>query len=948
MGNRHIPLVLTAVLLSGCESSEAPLAGGLGPPVPAARLQAETALPPGQSGFVSLAGQVQGLLTGNPADYGAHLDDQRLLYWRFDAKPGALGTRPGSPEQPIEGVEIYRDDFGVPIVYADQVRDLWFGVGYAVAQDRLFLMDAVRRMGRGTSAALLGCGSVPADLQQRTLAYTDAEYAEMFERLSPDAQAAVQGYVDGANAWIDAIALRPDRLPAEYVLLTAQPEPFTVPDVLAAGVFITRFVASEGGQEFSNLRLLRGLESVYGSRETALRVFQDLIWLEDPQAAVSIPREEGTFSNQPTPESQREAVFRARAEWALGLPDTLASGPGTGAADAPFPCSQPSLPGPLGAAGGLGAGGVRLPKAAPERPAPARLTAVPGRAAPPPASPAAPAAAPAAGKATAQAEAMAQLQRQLVQALAELRRGLHGGSFGLALGPTRTADGGTLLISAPQLGYSYPLLLVEYEIQGAGYAARGSSVPLLPVVGIGYSEHVAWALTTGYSKTIDSFILPLCSSAQQSASTCSRNQVLQAGVWTDLSCRSETLPYRAAVRGVPVGPAALSVEAEVCRSVYGPVVARDEAAGLARALAYAMFGREIDTLEGIREWNRAKTFSDFDAAMENVTWNENTVVATRDGHIAYYHPGLHPRRHPETDQRLPIPGTGDFDHAGLLSFAETPQVIDPAQGFVANWNNKPAFGWLDGDGFGSTSRPGGPGQRVTNLLDTLASRDDWTFADLREIDRLAGVLDPRAREYRPVMARLPREGLSEVQLAALDAVLAWDGAHYAADIDIEDENARDTVGATLFDLWVQGIREELFAPLRQIQLAPDFTAFDRIRGVGSHVFDQSVMDNVALRVLDPRHSGLTLRHDFAAGRDADTVLRAALDRALGAAAEQFNNGTPLSVADLAQVRRIHPRSEICSLSGVIGPGSSTVPGTACVTMPYQDRGSWVHRVGYTR
>jgi hypothetical protein len=46
--------------------------------------------------------------------------------------------------------------------------------------------------------------------------------------------------------------------------------------------------------------------------------------------------------------------------------------------------------------------------------------------------------------------------------------------------------------------------------------------------------------------------------------------------------------------------------------------------------------------------------------------------------------------------------------------------------------------------------------------------------------------------------------------------------------------------------------------------------------------------------------------------------------------------------------RIHPRSKICSLTGVVGPGSDTVPGTSCVTMPYQDRGSWVHRVGYEK
>lgn len=185
--------------------------------------------------------------------------------------------------------------------------------------------------------------------------------------------------------------------------------------------------------------------------------------------------------------------------------------------------------------------------------------------------------------------------------------------------------------------------------------------------------------------------------------------------------------------------------------MHGPIVARDDAAGLARSLQFAMFGRELENIEGIREWNRAKTFEEFRAGVSKVTWNENVTVATRDGHIAYFHPGLHRQRHAETDQRLPIPGTGEFDSGAFLPFAQTPQVVDPAPGYLANWNNKPAFGWLDGEGVGATSRPGGPGQRVTNLLDKLATRSDWRFSDLREIDMHAGTVDPRAREYLPVI-----------------------------------------------------------------------------------------------------------------------------------------------------------------------------------------------------
>lgn len=955
MSSRHLRAsfcasIVSVVLLAACGDSAAPVSNGAGnpatPPVvtPANPtslvLKAETALPPGQSGFVSVAGQAQGLATGNPGDYGAHVDDQRDLYWRFKAKPATLGTKPGTAFVPKAGIEVYRDSYGVPIIYAQKLSDLWFGVGYSIAQDRLFLMDAVRRTAQGTLAELTGCGAVPADLQQRVNSYTATEYQTLYDGLSADAKDAVNGYIAGANAYIATLATNPNLLPAEYGLLTSQPQPFTVQDVLAAGVYITRFVAAEGGNEFSNIALLKTLTARYGSARAGKDAFLDLTWLEDPKAITSVPAGAGSFSNQPMPAEGRDAVFERMADWAVTLPESIRRGDGTGSSTAPVPCSQPSLAAASTASSGL-AGAARRDVAM--------------------MSTKAAAARPKRKSADRQREA----QQKIVVALGELRAYLHGGSHAYALAPSRTRDHGTLMVSGPQLGYGYPLLLVEYEIHGVGYDARGSSVPGLPVVGIGYTENNAWGLTTGYSKTIDSFIETLCSTAQIAAGSCKADQYFHNGVWKDMSCRTETFNYRAAQMGIPVGPATLTQSNKICRTVHGPLVARDDALGMGRSLAYAMWLREIETIEGIREWNKAKNFAEFDAAMRKVTWNENAVVASRDGHIAFYHPGLHFARSAATDMRLPIPGTGAFDHSGLLPFEATPQVRDPAEGYVANWNNKPAHGWLDGEGLGNTSRPGGPGQRVTAIIDQLISRTDWTYADLATLDENTGTTDPRAREYRPVIAAFRSSAaaqLSETQKAALDLVLGWDAKHYGPNIDINNETATDGPAATIFGAYVTALGDELFAALKTDVIdsgtpdsdpnnpTPDtgLTSYGRVSGVGSHVFDQSVMDNVVVRVLAPGTSGITNRRDWAGGRSRDAVMLAALNTALSRLAMSYNGGTALTTATLAKCTRVHPRSRICSLSGVIGPGSDTVPGTDCVTMPYQDRGSWVHRVGYEK
>ncbi|MGB1581193.1 MAG: penicillin acylase family protein [Nevskiales bacterium] len=848
------------------------------------------------------------MATMSPEAYGAHLDDQRLLYWNVEHKDGSLRAKCASPVSPTDGVEICRDEYGVPAVYADSLYGLSWGSGYAIAQDRLFLMDAVRRMAGGTLAELAGCPSLAEDIQARVVGYTEAEYQAMYDNLSTEFKAAVDGYVDGANAWVQAVQTDPASLPAEYVVLTAQPEPFSHTDVMRAAVLITRTVAAEGGNEFSNIRMLKALETAFG-QESGRDIFNDIVWLEDPKATVSIPASEGTFSNHALPPNGREAVFNTMADWATSLPDTLAKGPGTADAALPTECSLSDLPDlPIDLPIGLGAGKASQPESEQTKQSKAE-----------------------------QAKAKQAVMRKAAAVLREYRRGMHGGSFLVAIGPSRTRDGGTLLMSEPQLGYTYPSLLVEVELHGAGYDVRGSTVPLLPVVGIGYNNYVAWALTTGYSKTIDSFIETIRREAGQL-------QYMHNGQWQDMDCRTESFNFPLTLNGVPAGPDLLSTDREICRTVHGPVVAMDESAGLARSVTYAMWMQEVGNADGINALMRASNFNQVDSAIRSLTWNENIGVATRDGHIAYYHPGLHVVRNAQTDQRLPIPGDGSLDFNGFISRNNIPQVVDPAQGFVANWNNKPAFGWLDGVGISSTSRPGGAGHRVTTLIDEISAKNDWTFEDLKTLDSVAGKRDQRARDYLPLLQGMRNRqaaNLAEAEAAALDMMLGWDKSAYGPGIDLADEAATDGPAATIFGVFVEALRDELFADLKAVQIDPDtgLTAFQRQSQQGSHVFDMSALDNLALRVLAPATSGLTVRHNWLAGRTSDQVLLAAVREALSRLRDEFGGNDPLIAGDLDNFRRIHPRVSISSLTGIVGPAT---------TMPFQDRGSWVHLVGFEK
>ena len=63
----------------------------------------------------------------------------------------------------IKPVEIIRDSYGMPHIYAQNDDDAYFALGYCMAQDRLYHMDLVRRVVQGRLSEILGPDLVPVD-----------------------------------------------------------------------------------------------------------------------------------------------------------------------------------------------------------------------------------------------------------------------------------------------------------------------------------------------------------------------------------------------------------------------------------------------------------------------------------------------------------------------------------------------------------------------------------------------------------------------------------------------------------------------------------------------------------------------------------------------------------------------------------------------------------------
>lgn len=128
-------------------------------------------------------------------------------------------------------IEIIRDTWGVPHIYAQTEDDLFFGQGYAHAQDRLFQMDANRRVGTGRMSEIVGPPGLASDRMARIFGWRQAAQAQADQILQdPDSLAVSHAFARGVNTFIAQ-----NRLPAEFTLLAYKPEPWGILDSSAWG-----------------------------------------------------------------------------------------------------------------------------------------------------------------------------------------------------------------------------------------------------------------------------------------------------------------------------------------------------------------------------------------------------------------------------------------------------------------------------------------------------------------------------------------------------------------------------------------------------------------------------------------------------------------------------------------------------------------------------------------
>lgn len=175
--------------------------------------------------------------------------------WLSRSLPQASGTvRIAGLSAPVT---IARDAHGVPHIDGATRDDVYAGLGFAQAQDRMWQMELNRMAGQGRLSEIFGKATVPTDIWLRSMDLYGAA-KDSLAALSPGTRKALDAYARGVNAWLEqAPPVFSSKLPPEFVILRHKPQPWTAADTLVTIKMMSVQLAENLGDEIDRLALAR-------------------------------------------------------------------------------------------------------------------------------------------------------------------------------------------------------------------------------------------------------------------------------------------------------------------------------------------------------------------------------------------------------------------------------------------------------------------------------------------------------------------------------------------------------------------------------------------------------------------------------------------------------------------------------------------------------------------
>ncbi len=724
--------------------------------------QIRSILPPGENGLVNAAdlAQFETLGTRPPGSQdqlgpyasllyaGPGLTDAQLPQYYNDESFGVqpAGITATVHPDPSVPVVIYYDTHHVPHIYAQTDAALAFGAGYAAARDRLFLMDVLRHYGSGTLSSFLGPSCADEQMDHDQLLTADYTPAQ-------------------AQAQIDA-------LPQEY------------------GAQGQRFV--DMGNAYVN-----GINAYVAATRTdpSLLPADYAAALTPPQPwtaadLVSIASLVGGIFGKGGGSEVRNAALLQYLRRQLG-----SASAGSAAFTAFREQNDPAAPTtvtqsfPYETTGTVNPSLVAMPDnaAAPLSGGPTDTT--PGCSLTAPNAPA----------------------LKIISSLLRLPTAMKM-SNALVVDAAHSASGHPIAVFGPQVGYFAPQILMEEDLHAPDIAAEGAAFPGTSfVVELGRGPDYAWSATSAGSDVVDQRLELICNPSGGAPAAQGTYYEYKGQC---VAMAHHTFTETALPKPGGVGPPVV-ISHELYNTVHGIVQGWTTADGgkpVAVVDQRSTFNHEVDSGVGFLHFNTPSLTTgpqtwQAGAAQIQYTFNWFYVDSS---HIAYYQSGLDPIRAPGVDPNLPTWGTGAAEWRGFLSASAHPQAIDPAQGYLTSWNNKPAPGFSAADDNYSF----GPVQRVQSLNEEIARQfalhqGKLTEADLVTAMETAASADLTGRQVTPaLLAALSGRAEPAGVQAMLDQLRAWvaDGALRRKAAAGDTQYAHAAAVAIMDELWPRLIR----------------------------------------------------------------------------------------------------------------------------------------------
>ncbi|MBS0341302.1 MAG: penicillin acylase family protein [Proteobacteria bacterium] len=673
-------------------------------------------------------------------------------------------------------VTIKRDDYGVPHVYANDVRGLFHGFGYAVAQDRLFQMEMARRAVLGTVSEVMGPTYVALDKGSRA-SFSPESIRSQMAKLSPDDKAIFDGYAAGFNARVkEVLAARATLLPKQFNDAGFEPKAdWTGYDVamIWVGTMANRY--SNVSSELANLRLLEQLRKAKGDVQ-GRQLFDQIRWVEDPLAPTTVPRTGAGAKQAALPGGEQTARL------APVSPELLAARDDVDAAHR----------------------GVAEP-----------------------------------------------WQRPIASNL-------------WIAGPKKTTDGSTVFINGPQFNWFNPSYVFGIGLHGAGFEVTGNTPFAHPVVLFGTNGKIAWGATAGPLDVNDMY--------QEKLNPANPHEYQFNGAMRAMGKRTEVIKVK--------GEADQNVD--VYSTVHGTVTNFDIPNGAAYSMKRSWDGYELESLLGWIHSMQAQNWQQWLAQALRVAITINWYYADTEGNIGYVSPGRLPMRPANQDIRLPALGDGSMEWQGIRPFSEDPQVLNPAQGYVVNWNNQSAPGAVSDGGNYSVV------DRVNEFSARLDAKARLTPDELWALNRTTAYADTNARYLLPFVAQATR-GLpaSDPARRAAQMLAGWNMLNE----DPGERGSYDSPATTLMRTWLP----ILFKAVLADDLPPDVFAAYADGGYAGQNQVASIRPGNGLKLvynaLLGAKAGVPQTYDFFNGKDKNAVLRSTLAEAMAELQKRYGPDT---------------------------------------------------------